>query len=247
MSWFTFFSVVDWEALVEPFRTLLFPSHCAGCGCRVPEHADFCGACLSKIAWIERPHCEVCSQPFHGVTPTFTCPNCRGEAFFFECAVAVSLSRSVVRDLVHRLKYGREIWLGRVLAGLMERGLGDQRLAGCAFDCLIPVPLHPRRQREREFNQAAVIAQALSKRVDIPIQEALLRRRYTTTQTALDRKGRRQNLRDAFVLRKNVSVTDQDILLVDDVLTTGSTLDACAEVLLDAGASSVRALTVARG
>ena len=129
----------------------------------------------------------------------------------------------------------------------MERGLGDQRLAGCAFDCLIPVPLHPRRQREREFNQAAVLAQALSKRVDVPIHEALLRRRYTTTQTALDRKGRRQNLRDAFVLRKNVSVTDQDILLVDDVLTTGSTLDACAEVLLDAGASSVRALTVARG
>lgn len=235
------------EAFISPFRSLLFPSHCAGCGCRVGEGYDFCENCLAEITWIEAPRCDVCSQPYHGDTPVFTCPNCRGEAFFFECAVAVSLSRSVVRDLIHRLKYGREIWLGRVLAGVMERGLADSRLSGCEFDCLIPVPLHPRRQREREFNQAEVIARALSKRVILPVNDVLLRRRYTTTQTQLDRKGRRQNLRDAFVLRKDADVTDQEILLVDDVLTTGSTLDACAGALLEAGAASVRALTVARG
>ena len=115
------------------------------------------------------------------------------------------------------------------------------------FDALVPVPLHPRRLRERQFNQAAILAEHLSRSSKIPVRDLLQRTRYTGTQTLLDRKARRQNLRDAFSLRQNVDVTDLDLLLVDDVLTTGSTLDACAAILLENGARSVRALTVARG
>jgi len=240
-------SRIQWAGLAEPFRTLLFPAHCAGCRCRVDEGSDFCPSCAPEIEWIVPPRCETCSQPYVGMTPAFTCPNCRGEAFFFECAVAGVRSRGVVRDMVHRLKYGREIWLARVLAGLMERGLSDRRLAGVGIDMLVPVPLHPRRLREREFNQAFLLAEQLAVRSDLTFRDVLVRRRYTTTQTQLDRRGRRQNLRHAFVLRKNAEVIDKNILLIDDVLTTGSTMDACAEALLDAGAASVRGLTVARG
>lgn len=240
-------SRIPWAWLFAPFRTLLFPDHCAGCRCRVEEGRDFCSACSAEIEWIAPPRCETCSQPYDGTTPAFTCPNCRGEAFFFECAVAGVRSRGVVRDMVHRLKYGREIWLARVLAGLMERGLSDGRLASTEIDLLVPVPLHPRRLREREFNQAALLAEQLAARSSLTCRDVLIRRRYTTTQTQLDRRGRRQNLRDAFILRKNADVIDKNILLIDDVLTTGSTLDACAETLLEAGAASVRALTVARG
>jgi len=238
---------IPWAGLLEPFGTLLFPAHCAGCRCRVDEGHDFCSSCAAEIEWIAPPRCEVCSQPYEGMTSAFTCPNCRGDAFFFECAVAGVRSRGVVRDMVHRLKYGREIWLARVLAGLMERGLDDSRLAGTGIDMLVPVPLHPRRLREREFNQAVLLAEQLAARSALTFRDVLVRRRYTTTQTQLDRRGRRQNLRDAFILRKNANVIDKNILLVDDVLTTGSTLDACAEALLDAGAASVRGLTVARG
>lgn len=233
--------------LVEPLRSLFFPAHCAGCGSAVGEHDDLCAGCAAAVEFVRPPRCGVCSQPYSGDMAEFTCPNCRGEAFAFDCAVAVTLSRGPVRDMVHRLKYARELWLARVLGTLMARGLDDERLAGMEFDGIVPVPLHPRREREREFNQAALLAAELSRASGIPLVAALARRRYTTTQTRLDREGRRQNLRDAFILRKNARVTDNNLLLVDDVLTTGSTLDACAAILLEAGACSVRALTVARG
>ncbi|MCK9588493.1 MAG: ComF family protein [Terrimicrobiaceae bacterium] len=234
-------------ALLDPLRSLFFPSHCAGCACAVPEGTNLCGACDESIEKIRPPRCEVCSQPYSGNIPAFTCPNCRGDTFHFDCAIAVVRSRGVVREMVHRLKYGKELWLGRILAGWTSEGLEDQRLEGWTPDALVPVPLHPRRLREREFNQAEILCQELSRISGIQVFSPLARRRYTTTQTRLDRKGRRQNLRDAFILRKNGNVMNMNLLLVDDVLTTGSTLDACAAVLLEAGARSVRALTAARG
>jgi ComF family protein len=181
------------------------------------------------------------------VTSDFICPNCRGEEFSFVCAVTVARSHRAVRDAIHRLKYNREMWLARVLAEIQREGFADPRLAGITFDALVPVPLHARRLRERQFNQAAILAEHLSKSSKIPVREVLRRTRYTGTQTRLTRKARRQNLRDAFSLRQNADVTNLDLLLVDDVLTTGSTLDACAAILLENGARSVRALTVARG
>ena len=239
---------VAFEALFEPVRSLLFPAHCAHCACRVESGVDLCGDCAQMIERIREPRCEACSQPFEGaVSSKFVCPNCREAQFSFQYAVAVVRSQRTIRDLVHRLKYGREMWLGRVLAGIQREGFSDPRLADRALDALVPVPLHPRRLRERQFNQAAVLAEHLSVFSGIPVLECLLRSRYTDTQTRLGRKGRRQNLRNAFALRQNATVTGMDLLLVDDVLTTGSTLDACAAILLEHGARSVRALTVARG
>ena len=234
-------------AVLKPLQSLIFPAHCAGCGCSVAEGSPVCASCAETIEKIRPPRCETCSQPYRGEIPTFVCPNCRGEAFYFDCAVAVLRSTGVVREMIHRLKYGKELWLGRILAGWMREGLADPRLAGWTPDALVPVPLHPKRLREREFNQAEILCQELSRTTGIRVFSPLLRQRYTTTQTQLDRRGRRQNLRDAFVPGKNRDVTNMNLLLVDDVLTTGSTLDACAAVLLEAGARSVRALTAARG
>jgi competence protein ComFC len=112
---------------------------------------------------------------------------------------------------------------------------------------LVPVPLHPTRFRERGFNQADALAETLSRRIRLPILRCLERRRYTNTQTRYDRQERMQNLRDAFSLRKSSDVREKRLVLLDDVLTTGSTLHECALVLRAAGAESVRALTVARG
>lgn len=233
--------------LLEPLASLFFPAHCAGCGDAVDGRAPLCRDCDRQIARIRPPRCETCSQPYDGAGPAFSCPNCRGEEFCFESAVAVVRSRGVVREMIHRLKYGREMWLARPLARWMFEGLSDPRLRRVRVEALVPVPLHPVRQREREFNQSELLAGELSRLSGIPVLHALARRRQTGTQTRLDRKHRRQNLRDAFVLSKNADVTNRNLLLVDDVLTTGSTLDACALVLLEGGAGSVRALTAARG
>jgi ComF family protein len=122
----------------------------------------------------------------------------------------------------------------------------DERLRGRQFDIIVPVPLHPTRQRERGFNQAGLLAELLSTRISIPCKRVLKRIRYTTTQTALDRAERMENLHNAFRLRKNADVRGLHVLLIDDVLTTGSTLSECARVLKRAGAISVHAATAAR-
>jgi len=156
-------------------------------------------------------------------------------------------SRGIVRDLVHRFKYGGELWIAGLLTDFLAQGLDDPRLRHCRFDAVVPVPLHPLRKREREFNQAEILADRLARKNNLTVLNALQRIRYTATQTHFDRRRRMENLRNAFDLRRGSVVLGQDLLLVDDVLTTGSTLDECARVLLEAGARSVRALTVARG
>ena len=122
----------------------------------------------------------------------------------------------------------------------------DERLRGRQFDIIVPVPLHPTRQRERGFNQASLLAELLTAQISIPCKPVLKRIRYTTTQTALDRAERMENLHNAFRLRKNADVRGLHVLLIDDVLTTGSTLSECARVLKRAGAISVHAATAAR-
>jgi ComF family protein len=124
--------------------------------------------------------------------------------------------------------------------------LDDERLRGRQFDIIVPVPLHPARQRERGFNQAALLADLLSVRIAIRRRSLLERIRYTTTQTAFDRAERMENLHNAFRLRKNMDVRGLRVLLVDDVLTTGSTLSECARVLKRGGATSVHAAMAAR-
>jgi ComF family protein len=122
----------------------------------------------------------------------------------------------------------------------------DPRLRGRRFDMIVPVPLHPARERERGFNQAALLAELFARQIAVPLRLALERIRYTKTQTAYDRAERMENLRDAFRLRKNLNVRELHVLLIDDVLTTGSTLSECARVLKEAGAISVYAATAAR-
>jgi ComF family protein len=124
--------------------------------------------------------------------------------------------------------------------------LEDERVRDLSFDVIVPVPLHAARQRERGFNQAQLLAELLSARTSIPTKPLLERIRYTTTQTALDRAERIENLHNAFRLRKKADVQALRVLLVDDVLTTGATLSECARVLKRAGALSVYAAIVAR-
>ncbi|HVF72425.1 MAG TPA: ComF family protein [Chthoniobacterales bacterium] len=151
-----------------------------------------------------------------------------------------------MRRLVHQFKYARQRHLRYPIAEWLAETMIDSRLKGRRFDIVVPVPLHPARERERGFNQAALLAELFAERAGLPLQPVLERTRYTTTQTAHDRAERIENLRDAFRLRKNRDVRDLHVLLIDDVLTTGSTLSECARVLRAAGAVSVHAATAAR-
>ena len=232
----------------EALLSLFFPPHCANCGADTASGVHLCDKCAGEAKRIEPPMCERCSEPFAGaIFETFTCANCAERKLHFECAVAPYLSRGVVREFIHRFKYDRERYLRQPLAAWLAEALDDERLQRRPFDLIVPVPLHPTRQRERGFNQASELAALLSRRCAVPVNAALQRIRYTTTQTRLDREQRMENLRGAFRVRQTADVQNRHLLLVDDVFTTGSTVDECARVLRQADAASVRVVTVARG
>jgi competence protein ComFC len=233
--------------LLQAAVSLLYPPVCTICGRNIRAGEYLCDQCETKAVRIVAPFCQKCSEPFEGsITGTFTCANCAHRTIYFDAAVAAYRGRGIVRQIIHEFKYGRQIHLRHLVGRWLHAALDDERLCGRRFDVIVPVPLHPARQRERGFNQASLLAEMLSAETSIPAKPLLERIRYTTTQTALDRSERMENLHNAFRLRKNADVRSLRVLLVDDVLTTGSTLNECARVLKRAGAFSVHVATAAR-
>jgi competence protein ComFC len=227
---------------------LFYPSNCIACGYSQEPGTLLCSECKAAVPRIEAPFCRRCSRPFEGlIDGDFECPNCEDLSPAYDCVVSKYQAKGILRDLIHRFKYGRQYHLRRVLAIFLLEAMDDSRLPSVSADWIVPVPLHPTRLRERGFNQADALAEIVSKYAQIPILRSIERHRYTQTQTRLDRTERIQNLRNTFALRKNSAVRGKHFLLVDDILTTGSTLHECALVLRAAGAESVRAITVARG
>jgi competence protein ComFC len=232
---------------VTALTSLFYPATCVVCSENVERSEYLCADCQRRAPRIVAPFCAKCSEPFPGaITQTFSCANCEQREIHFDCAVAAYRSRGLVRKLVHDFKYGRQRHLRHPLTAWLRETLHDPRLRGRRFDLIVPVPLHPARERERGFNQATLLAELLAAHVGIPMRPVLERIRYTTTQTAYDRAERMENLAGAFRLRKNRDVRELRVLLIDDVLTTGSTLSECAGVLKTAGAISVHAATAAR-
>lgn len=245
----------------QAFLDLLYTRRCVHCedflsgDQRHEEHRWLCDPCLKAISRIEPPFCEVCGEPYDGaISGTFRCGNCTGLKLHFDFAVATCRAEGVVRELVHKFKYERALYLRGLLGLLLSRTLGEARLTGLnpAEWTLVPVPLYHARRREREYNQSWELCREVSRLTGIPALDALRRVRATTSQASLSRHQRIENLRNAFqparaVLRR-ASLRGRKVLLVDDVLTTGSTTSECARVLRrEAGAEKVVVITVARG
>ena len=232
---------------LDVFAGLLYPPACVHCEAPVPAGEYLCPACAALTERIQAPFCATCSEPFSGdIEGPFSCPNCRRQHFAFECAVSTFRGRGLVRDLILRFKYQHQYYLRRQLGAWLAASLGDDRIRCRPADAIVPVPLHPRRQRERGFNQAAALCPFLGREAGLPTWPALRRLRLTETQTHFSRGERLRNLRGAFAAVPRWPVGGAHLLLVDDVFTTGSTVDECARVLRQAGAASVRVLTVAR-
>lgn len=228
----------------------VYPEACQLCGASRAklEEGLVCSRCWQQVRFIRPPFCERCGLPFEGeITTTFECTNCRDVELHFTSARSAVVAGGVMLEAIHRYKYQQAMWFEPFLADLFLReilpALRDQ-----TWDCIVPVPLHPVKKREREFNQAARIAAHLSRAAKLPLNESWLRRVIpTSTQTRLSRQQRAANMRGAFALTDGVKLDGQRVIVVDDVFTTGATTGACAKVLLQAGAGEVCVWTVARG
>jgi competence protein ComFC len=207
-----------------------------------------CSKCWTQIRFIRPPFCERCGLPFEGdITTVFECTNCREMELHFSSARSAVVAKTIVLEIIHRFKYRRELWFEPFLADLLLRE-AVQVLRGQNWDFIAPVPLHPVKEREREFNQAGLIAKHLSVAIKIPLNGNLLRRvSPTMTQTRLTKQQRAKNMRGAFAICKGAKLNGEKIILVDDVFTTGATTSACAKVLKAAGAGEVCVWTIARG
>jgi len=229
----------------DAFLSVLLAPICAACDHPLdePMRGPVCPACWQAIERFTPPLCEVCGDPrlsWRTSAVEFnTCPRCRAGHHLVSHGRAIGEYDGSLRAIIHALKYDGHRSIARPLARLMvASGAGVLQNA----DLAVPVPLHRAKRRARGFNQAAEIAKHLT----IPVVDALKRTRATISQTDLPAGARHANVRNAFALRRRVEVTGRVIVLVDDVCTTGATLEACARVLVDAGASEVRALTAAR-
>jgi competence protein ComFC len=229
---------------------LVYPRNCQFCGESLTEEqvGVICPACLGKAKPIEPPFCQRCALPFHGkLTEPFECGYCKDLKFGFSRAVAACRAEGVVRDCIHRFKYNREMYFEQHLTDWLI-GAGKRWIDWSNIDGIVPVPLYPRKERQREFNQAERLARALARAFDLPvICGHLCRVKETGTQTRLDAGARRANVRGAFAARRGAVFSGRRLILVDDVFTTGATLDSCANILCREGALDVIALTVARG
>lgn len=233
--------------LSRTITDLVYPHFCVICQTGL-EKGWLCANCQATALRIQPPFCRTCSRPFSGaIAEPFRCPHCEDNAFAFDCAVSAYLARGAVRELIHRLKYSGQFHLRNTIADWLWVAFSDRRIIEEPFDAIVPVPLHPVRKRERGYDQVSALAEIVARRAGKPLLKCLRRHRYTQTQTVLDRDDRVRNLHNAFDLRKSTAVLGKRVLLLDDVLTTGTTLHECAKVLRSGGAVSVRAVTVARG
>ncbi len=229
-----------WEWLRKVGQVLcdvLYPPLCVGCG---QVGSAYCPACRLSAPLVNPPICPLCGRPQGTST---LCVQCASNPLHIDGIRSVALFEGTVREAIHRLKYDYvrdlAVPLGEMLSGFWLQ-------ASLVGDVIVPVPLHARRLKERGYNQAALLALRLSQATGIPVDDRALRRnRYTVSQTGLTAQQRRRNVEAAFSCR-DPGMAGKRVVLIDDVCTTGATLEACSEAMREAQAKSVWALTVAR-
>jgi ComF family protein len=223
------------------------PPLCASCRTPLADPGGLCPACWSRVSFIARPYCERLGIPFvYDPGPGILSMEAIADPPAYGRARAAVRYDDVARDLVHRLKYGDRLDLAASMGRWMARA-GRELLDGA--DALVPVPLHWRRLWGRRFNQAAALAKAAASDSAIPVLTRVLRRtRATSQQVGLSRNARAVNVQGAFAVPNGgkAAVYGKRLVVVDDVLTSGATVDACARALLRAGARNVDVLVFAR-
>lgn len=240
-----------WKSWLDVGLSFFYPEVCQFCSReRATAPEGYVGpSCRQNVKAIEPPFCDRCGVPFEGeITAPFECGNCREMDLHFCRARSAVAAKGMMLELIHRYKYQRALWVEPFLAQLLMAHAAPV-LAVERWDLIVPVPLHPLRQSEREFNQAERLARPLSDATRIPLGKNLLCRiAPTRTQTQLSRAERAANVHRAFACKKaGAALKGRRVVLIDDVMTTGATTSACAKVLRAAGAAEVCVWTLARG
>ncbi len=224
---------------------ILLPPRCLACTAAVDVPGRLCGACWAGVDFIAAPHCHCCGFPFaYDEGADALCGACLGHPPHYDQARAVLRYNGVAASLVKGFKYGDRTHGAPAFAAWMGRS-GAELFAGA--DAVTPVPLHRWRLFSRRYNQSALLAREIAEATGLAFEpDLLVRTRNTKSQGKLGRLGRFENVRGAFAVRPGVAVAGRRIILIDDVMTTGATVNACAKALKRADTAGVGVLTLAR-
>lgn len=218
------------KLILKKFLDLIYPLNCVICKKKLnfDDGSYLCPDCYDKIIKNRPPFCAKC--------------DC--SPLYFERAWAVGKYTGIIKDLIHLFKYRRQQYLAKPLGKLMIDFI-NTNLNWQTIDTLVPVPLHPKKLRRREFNQAELLAKEINREIPVPIINALIRIKQTSSQTTLPPEKRFSNIAGVFKIRDTKEVTQKSILLIDDVLTSGATANECSRVLKQEGAKRIEVLTLA--
>jgi ComF family protein len=232
---------------IERLFQFFLPLQCHCCEKFLEEREKgICPDCLSKIHWIEPPFCSVCGTPFASKeVGNHPCGGCVTKRKYFTMARALGYYEGSLQEAIHQWKYEGKTSFNPIFGEWMAEGLNRYWDPGL-FDLLIPIPLHRERLRERGFNQALLLAKELNRRTGIPYRKRVLRKkRPTIPQVNLSGAEREKGVRGSFHVIEREELEGKSVLLVDDVYTTGATVNECSKVLLAGGAARVDVLTLA--
>ena len=227
---------------------LIYPLSCAHCRARLaPEEGGLCAVCFSQIPKNLPPFCPTCGRQKGTLAEGSRCGACEGQSFSFDRLWFVAPYEGILRESLHRLKYEGK----KPLAGSLSKLLiafAKKYLFSFHFDAVLPVPLAPPKERERSFNQSALFAKALATALSAPyISGNLIRVRATLPQVSLPKSRRLENVDNAFRVKNPSLYTGKNLLLIDDVVTTGATVSSASKALRARGAKTISVLTLARG
>lgn len=237
------------QVLLQGLKDLIYPNNCLICKNKIAsaQEGPVCADCWDKFEKNLPPFCACCGRHLNPqAIEKNNCLNCRGEKFYFDRAFSPYVYTGTVKKLIHEFKYNGKDYLGKSLGLMMNNFIKNYSLPIEYLDCIVPVPLHTSRQREREFNQAQILSRQIAKEFNKEaLSGALIRNKPTKTQTEMSLQERKQNVKNSFLVTRPELIKDKNLLLIDDVLTTGATCNQAAKVLKEAGAKIVLLLTLA--
>ncbi|MGJ8649193.1 MAG: ComF family protein [Opitutaceae bacterium] len=239
------------QSIARALADVFFARVCVHCNEMVEDSPyDFlCRSCSRDIFISAPPACSTCGYPFFGMLAgPKVCPHCAELEPVFDQGKTLFLAKGAARSMIHELKYHSGFYILKDTAKMVAEATYYQRYIDNSI--FVPVPLHPAKERERGYNQSEKIACMLAETTDhrSKVENLLIRTEYTQTQTKLNREQRHRNVKNAFALAPDtVVIPDQQYILVDDVFTTGATLNACAQVLQNAGATQLKVVTLGHG
>lgn len=231
--------------MIKYVLDLLYPAKpkCNICG--RTGTAAACEVCMASLDYLQGITCLHCGKQLSEEYHDSTCPDCKAGVFYYDKAYSCFAYSGAGKELVYKLKYEGKTQLSKVIAGLMKERLRNE---GLTIDAIVPVPIHENKLKTRGFNQSYLIARELGERLEKPLIDCMTRTKETKEQYNLDRAQRYLNIIDAFSVRLRYNIDKyKSILLLDDIYTTGSTVNECSKVLKKAGAKTIYVVTAATG